>query len=87
MKKLMVVLAASLFTTAAYAQVAAQPAPGQPPAEAPAGAPGKLTKSAGGLPPKAESAASTDPKPTTRTERRAARKAQRAAKVGDKPIN
>ena len=83
MKKLIAVAVASLFATAAFAQ--AQSTPGTPPTQAPAGDPGKLTK-----PAKVEKAAKPDVAPAapmTKAEKKAARKAKRDAKVGDKPVN
>ena len=88
MKKLMAVVIASMFATAAYAQQAGSVPPEQPAA----GTAGKLQKpntlpanSAAATP--STTTDSTMAKPTTRAERKAARKAKRAAKVGDKPIN
>ena len=83
MKKLIAIAVASLFATAAFAQ--AQTTPGAPPAQAPAGEPGKLTKPKLERAPKPEAAAPAAP--MTKAERKAARKAKREAKVGDKPVN
>ena len=85
MKKLISLVVASMFATAAFAQNT----PGQPPEQTPAGSPGKLTKPT--LPHKADVAPTTTTDtaaaPVTKSEKRAARKSKRAAKVGDKPIN
>ncbi len=81
MKKLIAVVVASMFATAAFAQTGATP-PEQPPA----GSAGKMTKQPKTdmpMPPKTDAA----PAPMTKSERKAARKAKREAKVGAKPIN
>ena len=81
MKKLIAIAVASLFATAALAQTT----PGTPPAQVPAGEPGKLTKPKIERTPKPEAAPAAAP--MTKAEKKAARKAKREAKVGDKPIN
>ena len=80
MKKLVTLLSLSLFAATAIAQTNATP-PSQPPA----GNPGKLiTKKK----PATDTPVATDAAtPATPVDRRAARKAKRDAKVGDKPIN
>lgn len=85
MKKLIAVAVASMFASAAYAQVANTP--GVPPTQPPAGEAGKLTKQPATDMPVVKSTSDPSAKPTDRAERKAARKAKRAAKVGDKPIN
>lgn len=82
MKRILPALLLAFAASAAFAQTG-----GVPPEQAPAGDPGKASFK---KPVKAASTptASTDtPAPTTKAERRAARKAKRAAKVGDKPLN
>ncbi len=79
MKKFITLLALSLFTTVGIAQTNATP-----PEQAPAGNPGKLVtkKKPAVVAPDADPATAATP-----TDKRAARKDKRAAKVGDKPIN
>ncbi len=81
MKRTIAIALLSLSSMTAFAQT-----PDVPPSQPAAGSPGKFTKPAM----KAPAATTTDavaPAKMTKAERSAARKAKRAAKVGDKPIN
>ena len=77
MSKLIAVLMASLFATAAFAQ---QNVPGQPPMQPPAGNAVDMKKDANAMTP-------TSDKKAARQARSKARHAKREAKVGPKPIN
>lgn len=84
MKRILPALLLSLLASTAFAQTNATP-----PEQAPAGNPGKLMlkKSTPAATPVAVAPAATTDAPKTKEEKRAARKAKRLAKVGDKPIN
>jgi hypothetical protein len=85
MNRLITAVALSLFAVTAAAQTG-----GLPPEQAPAGNPGKLMLKKNAKPADATTpvpADATTPKPVTPTDKRAARKAKRAEKVGPKPLD